>query len=114
MLLDERAAVDGDNRHFINNLEYLAREFVLQRLIVSGHNDAIREHEVICVGGRQAVAIVIVYGVRQWHCDCVERTVIAIGEFMDVAFHSFEGLVMLVVVIDALDVDNLIVWSESG
>ena len=114
MLGDDCAAVDADNVV----LRECFRELILRLEVrvgipVGGHQDgAIRDEEVgVC--GRQTIAVFIVNGLchREWN-EAV-RFAARCSELLELGFHLRQFSIVFVVLIEASDVGNCIVGTES-
>ena len=134
VLADEDAAVNGNDVVAGKSLlELGARQFIVGRLAIGGHQDGTVDDQEVGVGGRKAMAIVgVVDGRWQREGDEVEeprplrplsnsprggeRTCGGVGEgqSLELLLHGVEGLIVLVIWIGTLYVSDCVVGTEAG
>ena len=115
MLGDECAAVDADDVVVGEGFRELAlRLEVRVGIPVGGHQDgSVRDEEVRVCGG-QSGAIFVVRGLchREW--DEAVRFALQRSELLELGFHLRQFGMVFVVLVEAFDVGNRVVGTESG
>lgn len=113
MLPDECGAVYGVHRLVECDFDYLFGEQVFLRLPIDGEENGFVRCEKVCIGGREAFAIVI-YGVGEREFDEVIWLAVGGAEGAELFLHEIEFGEMLIGWVVAAGEHNGVVRSEAG
>ena len=92
----------------------LASQFVGFGTVVSGIKHRLIHHEIIGIGGRQAVALFIIDSRGHRHGYQPVRLAFGRSESLDLLFHALQSGIMLVVLVGAFHIKDRVVGAKAG